>query len=318
MSAPLLGLAPMAGLTDWPLRVLCYRMGARYACSEMVSAVGLMYAKPGNQTYRELLFVHPEETNTACQLFGSDPSAMGEAAALITGLKRFSMIDINMGCPARKVVGGGDGSALLLDPDRAARVMEAVRTHTTLPCTLKTRLGFDEGSMNALALCRAAESLGFRWAAIHGRTRAQQYAGHADYEAIAAIKRALRMPVLANGDIFTGADAAAVLQRTGADGVLIARGALGNPSIFREADAALAGRAIPRETLAERLDTAWLHAQWMVSFKGERAGMLEMRKHMGHYTSGLRGASAIRRETNTLTTLSQLRRLLDTIREVEA
>lgn len=310
MSTPLLGLAPMAGLTDWPLRVLCYRMGAQYACTEMVSALGLMHAKPGNATYRELLFVHPEETNTACQLFGSDPAAMGEAAARLTELGRFAMLDINMGCPARKVVGGGDGSALLRTPDLAFRVMEAVKTHTDLPCTLKTRLGFDEHSMNAQALCEGAQALGFRWVCIHGRTREQQYSGHADYAAIARLKNALQVPVLANGDVFTPEDAVRILKETGADGVLIARGALGHPQLFREALEALEGHVPTPETIRERLQTALLHAQWMAEFKGEKLGLLEMRKHVGHYLSGVRGAAAIRREVNTLTSLAQLRELL--------
>ena len=142
-------LAPMAGITDWPMRVLCYRMGADYACSEMVSAIGYLCAKPGNDAYRRLLAVHPEEDNTACQLFGKDPSVMGEAAAKVTALGRFRSLDINMGCPARKVVSSGEGSALLLDPDRAYQVMEAVRQNTSLPVTVKTRLGYDADSMNA-------------------------------------------------------------------------------------------------------------------------------------------------------------------------
>lgn len=153
-------LAPMAGITDWPMRVLCYRMGADYACSEMVSAIGYLCAKPGNDAYRRLLAVHPEEGNTACQIFGKDPSVMGEAAAKVTALGRFRSLDINMGCPARKVVSSGEGSALLLDPDRAYRVMEAVRQNTSLPVTVKTRLGYDADSMNALELGRAGAAAG--------------------------------------------------------------------------------------------------------------------------------------------------------------
>ena len=171
---PVLSLAPMAGITDWPLRVLCYRMGAEYACSEMVSAIGYLCAKPGNRVYTQLLQVHPEETNTACQLFGKDPVVMGEAAQKITELGRFRSLDINMGCPARKVVSIGEGSALLLNPDQAYKVMEAVVNHTTLPVTFKTRLGFDRQSMNAVELGRAAQSLGLRWMCVHGRTREQQ------------------------------------------------------------------------------------------------------------------------------------------------
>lgn len=308
-------LAPMAGVTDWPLRVLCYRMGADYACSEMVSAMGFVHAKAGNETYRMLLGVHPEESNTACQLFGSDPAVMGEAAAKLTELNRFSMLDINMGCPARKVVGGGDGSALLLDPDKAYRVMEAVKRNTSLPVTLKTRLGFDEDSMNALALCEAAQSLGFSWVTVHGRTRKQQYAGQADWAAIGRLKSKLSIPVIANGDLFAPEDAPRMLQATGADGLMIGRGAMGNPWLFRTAKQALAGQPIVKETLTERLETAMQHAQWMVEAKGERMGIVEMRKHLGHYISGLRGAASIRREVNFMLTLSQMRALLDRLLE---
>lgn len=308
-------LAPMAGMTDWPMRVLCYRMGADYACSEMVSAMGLMYAKPDNETYRMLLHVHSEEKNTACQLFGSDEHAMGEAAAKITELNRFASLDINMGCPARKVVGGGDGSALLLDPPKAARIMEVVKRNTHLPVTLKTRLGFDEDSMNALALGEAAQDLGFAWITVHGRTRRQQYSGKADYAAIGALKARLRIPVIANGDVFEPEDAPRILCETGADGVMIGRGAMGNPWLFRTARQALAGEKPTPETLSERLETAMLHAEWMADFKGERLGMVEMRKHLGHYISGLRGASAIRREVNTMLTLEQMRGLLQKLLE---
>lgn len=310
-----LGLAPMAGVTGWPMRVLCYRMGADYACSEMVSAMGFMMAKPGNETYRELLGVHPEETNTACQLFGSDPVVMGEAAARITELNRFTMIDINMGCPARKVVGGGEGSALLTDPDKAHRLMEAVKTHTSLPVTVKTRLGFDETSMNALLLGQSAQSLGLKWICIHGRTRQQQYSGKADYAAIAAIKAQLSIPVIANGDVTQPEDAPRILRETGADGLMIGRGAMGNPWLFRTALEALEGKPVTRETLAQRIETAMLHAQWMVELKGEHMGVIEMRKHVGHYISGLRGASAIRREVNFMLTLDEMRRLLETLLE---
>ena len=300
----------MAGVTDWPMRVLCYRMGADYACSEMVSAMGLMYAKPGNETYRMLLGTHPEERNTACQLFGSDEHAMGEAAAKISELDRFTMLDINMGCPARKVVGGGDGSALLLDPDKAARIMEAVKKNTHLPVTLKTRLGFDADSMNALALAEAAQELGFAWVTVHGRTRQQQYSGRADYAAIGELKARLRIPVIANGDVFTPEDAVRIQRETGADGIMIGRGAMGNPWLFRMARQALEGVPVTPETLAERIETAMLHAQWMVDFKGERLGIVEMRKHVGHYISGLRGASTIRREINYMLTLDEMRGLL--------
>ena len=308
-------LAPMAGVTDWPLRVLCYRMGADYACSEMVSAMGFTHAKTNNETYRMLLGVHPEEKNTACQLFGSDPAVMGEAAAKLTELGRFTMLDINMGCPARKVVGGGDGSALLLDPDKAYRVMEAVKNNTSLPVTLKTRLGLDQDSMNAIRLCEAAQSLGFAWVTVHGRTRQQQYSGQADYAAIGNLKARLSIPVVANGDLFTPEDALRMKRETGADGLMIGRGAMGNPWLFRTARQALEGKPVVRETLSERIETAMQHAEWMVEAKGERMGIVEMRKHLGHYISGLRGAASIRREVNFMLTLSQMRGLLDRLLE---
>ena len=305
-----IGLAPMAGMTDWPMRVLCYRMGANYACSEMVSAMGLMCAKPGNMVYRHLLEVHPEETNTACQLFGREPSVMAEATQRVTALNRFQSIDINMGCPARKVVHSGEGSALLLKPDLAYRIMEAVKNSTHLPVTVKTRLGYDEDSMNAVELGKAAQSLGLRWLCIHGRTRQQQYSGKADYAAIARVREQLTIPVIANGDIFAGADAARILQETGCESLMIGRGAMGNPWLFRDAAAAIAGEAAEPVSLQERVETALLHARWMVDYKGERLGVMEMRKHIGHYIGGLRGASTLRRELNMAKTLEELNNLL--------
>ena len=305
-----IGLAPMAGMTDWPMRVLCYRMGANYACSEMVSAMGLMCAKPGNMVYRHLLEVHPEEPNTACQLFGRDPSVMAEAAQRVTELGRFKSIDINMGCPARKVVHSGEGSALLLKPDLAYRIMEAVRNATDLPLTVKTRLGFDEDSMNAAEIGKAAQSLGYRWLCVHGRTRQQQYSGKADYAAIAAVRKQVQIPVIANGDVVTGADAVRILGETGCKSLMIGRGAMGNPWLFRDALCALEGREAPAVTLTERVETARLHARWMVDYKGERMGVMEMRKHIGHYIGGLRGASALRRELNLAKTLAELESLL--------
>jgi nifR3 family TIM-barrel protein len=314
-SETVLGLAPMAGMTDWPMRVLCYRMGANYACSEMVSAMGLMCAKPGNMVYRHLLAVHPEETNTACQLFGRDPSVMAEAAQRVTALDRFASIDINMGCPARKVVHSGEGSALLLKPDLAYRIMEAVKAATHLPVTVKTRLGYDEDSMNAAELGKAAQSLGLRWLCVHGRTRQQQYSGKADYAAIARVREQLSIPVIANGDVFAGSDAARILRETGCRSLMIGRGAMGNPWLFRDALAAMEGREAQPVTLAERVETARLHARWMVEYKGERMGVMEMRKHIGQYISGLRGATALRRELNLAKTLQELETLLGKLEE---
>ncbi len=314
MDAKLL-LAPMAGVTSWPLRLLCQRMGADYTCTEMVSAMGYMCAKPQNEAYRELLYAHPEERNLACQLFGSDPSVMSEAAARITALGRFDSLDINMGCPARKIVASGEGSAMLKTPELAARVMEAVKHSTTLPVTLKTRLGFDGNSMNALELAIAARELGFKWVAVHGRTREQQYGGRADWEAIARIREAAGIPIIANGDLFEPEDAVNMARDTGCDMLMVGRGAMGNPWLFRGAREALAGKPITPISTHERLQTALLQAEWLISLKGERIGINEMRTHVGHYVAGIRGASAFRRRLNGAKTLAELKGLLD---ELEA
>lgn len=304
-------LAPMAGMTDWPMRLLCRRMGADYTCTEMVSAIGYMCAKPGNRVYSQLLAVSPEETDVACQLFGKDPAVMAEAAERLTALNRFESLDINMGCPARKVVSIGEGSALLLNPDLAYKVMEAVKTHTTLPVTIKTRLGFDDSSMNAAVLGEAAQSLGLRWMALHGRTRQQQYAGQADYAAIARVRERLSIPVIANGDVAAPEDAPRILRETGCAGLMIGRGAMGNPWLFRGAAQCLRGESVTPETVEERIETAKLHMAWMTAYKGERLGVMEMRKHIGHYISGLRGASALRREINSAKTREEMDALLD-------
>jgi len=193
--------------------------------------------------------------------------------------------------------------------------MEAVKNHTCLPVTIKTRLGYDEDSMNAIELGRAAQSLGLKWMAVHGRTRAQQYSGTADYAAIGRLKEQLTIPVIANGDVFAPEDAVRIQRETGADGVMIGRGCMGNPWLFRTARQALEGKPVETETLLERIETAMLQAEWMVAFKGERLGVVEMRKHVGHYISGLRGATAIRREVNFMTTLDEMRGLLARLRE---
>ena len=308
---PLLGLAPMAGITNKPMRMLALEYGADYACTEMVSAIGLMYSKASNDSYRRLVETDPREQNTALQLFGKDPLVMGEAARKATEMGRFSMIDLNMGCPARKVVSSGEGSALLKDPDLAFRLMEAVKISTPLPVTVKTRLGYDEESRNALLLAQAAQTLGLRWICIHGRTRQQMYSGQADWDAIGEIRSRVNIPVIANGDVFTGKDGAEMLRRTGADGLMVGRGAMGNPQLFRElrgvVDNGIPGAAA---TPAERLETALRHAKALSAFEGERLAVTEMRTHLGHYIAGLRGAAALRRQLCAVATLEEVEELL--------
>ena len=319
---PLIGLAPMAGVTDLPMRALCYRMGADYACTEMISAVGWMHARRDNEAYRLLTETAPEEHNTALQLFGRDPHAMGEAAARACELGRFTGIDINMGCPARKVTMAGEGSALLRTPDLAAAIMAAVKANSFLPVTVKTRLGFDEDSRNALLLAQAAEALGLRWICIHGRTREQMYAGRADYKAIAAIRRQVTIPVIANGDVSDPEGAVRALQATGCDGLMIGRGAMGNPWLFRQIRQTLAGEPVTAVPYAERLALALEHIDRMIAFKGPHLGVIEMRTHLGHYIGGVRGASGMRRELNAARTAEEQKTLLRALfagaeREVE-
>ncbi len=308
--APLIGLAPMAGVGDMPMRALCYRLGAQYACTEMVSAVGWMCAKRDNAAYAQLLRTDPLEANTAVQLFGKDPAAMAEAAQRACELGRFTSVDINMGCPARKVTSTGEGSALLKTPELAARIMQVVKAHSYLPVTVKTRLGYDAASMNAPLLAQAAQDAGLAWICIHGRTREQMYAGRADWDAVGAIRRDVRIPVLLNGDVTTPAEALQALARTGCDGLLIGRGAMGNPWLFREIGQALRGETPAEPALEERLDVALTHIDGMVACKGEKLAVREMRTHIGHYIAGLRGAAAMRRALNTAHTTGEQKTLL--------
>ncbi|MBN1778049.1 MAG: tRNA dihydrouridine synthase DusB [Clostridiales bacterium] len=313
MDKLIVGAAPMAGLSDRVMRALCYRMGANYACTEMISAVGWMYAKDDNPVYQRLLSLAPEETNTAIQLFGKDPKVLEEAAARATEMRCFASVDINMGCPARKVTSTGEGSALLKRPDIAVRVMEAVKAGTALPVTVKMRLGYDDDTLNACALAKAAEDIGLRWVCIHGRTREQMFAGRADLYAVAEIKRKVSIPVLFNGDIFTAEDAISALKETGCDGILIGRGAMGNPWLFREISDAIHGKEIRKPDNAERLATIEEHIDRLAAFKGERIAMLQMRTHIGHYIRGLPGAAEIRRRLHAVTTTLGQKELLRTV-----
>lgn len=310
MDKPVVGAAPMAGLTDRTTRALCFRMGAAYACTEMVSAMGWMTARDDSPVYRFLLSTLPEETNTAIQLFGRDPALLKEAAARATELRRFASIDVNMGCPARKVTSAGEGSALLKTPDLAARLMEAVKAGTPLPVTVKIRLGYDGGSLNALQLTQAAEAIGLQWVCIHGRTREQMFSGRADRAAVAEIKRQARIPVLYNGDVASAEDALSALRETGCDGVLIGRAAMGNPWLFREIADALAGRPVRKPDGAERLRLILEHIDRTIDFKGEKLAVLQMRTHIGHYIRGLPGAVETRRALNAAKSTAEQKNLL--------
>ena len=301
----------MAGITDWPMRVLCYRMGADYACSEMVSAIGYLCAKPGNDAYRRLLAVHPEESNTACQLFGKDPSVMGEAAAKVTALGRFTSLDINMGCPVPKIVNNGEGSALMKNPILAGQIIESIVKAIDKPVTVKIRKGFDDEHVNAVELAHVAEESGASAVAVHGRTREQYYSGKADWDIIRQVKEAVSIPVIGNGDLLCAEDVIRMQEQTGCDGFMIARGAQGNPWIFSQILHYFeTGEHQEKPSFEEVRRMILRHARMMIEFKGEYTGIHEMRKHTAWYTAGYPHSSRLRAAVNTVESLEQLEELL--------
>ncbi|MCL2545443.1 MAG: tRNA dihydrouridine synthase DusB [Clostridia bacterium] len=305
-------LAPMAGVTDAPFRLLCREQGAALTVTEMVSAKGALCAPPGNRALRDLLYALPGSGPTALQLFGSEPAVMAEAALrLLGGAHAFCLIDLNMGCPAPKIVREGAGSALMREPLQAARIVEAVARAAPVPVTVKMRLGWEAAHRNGLAFARAMQESGAAAVTVHGRARDQFFAGEADWEAVAEIKAALRIPVLGNGDIATGAQAAERAARAACDGVMIGRGAMGNPWVFADALRALRGQPPLQVGWEERAAAAARHLRMMVDWKGERAAVPEMRKHIGWYVKGWPGAAKLRAAVNRMETMRQMLDALD-------
>lgn len=323
-------LAPMAGVTDAAFRGICRTTGAEYTVSEMISAKALCFEQRGKKgaptKTAALAAITSSDAPMALQLFGSDPQYMGEAAALLTsGCYRGAVpgptpaaIDINMGCPVHKVVSNGEGSALMKTPALAAAIVTAVKKATHLPVTVKIRAGWDAESINAVELSRALEAAGADLICVHGRTRQQFYAPSSDNGIIAAVKRAVKIPVIGNGDIFSAADALRMYEETGCDGVMIARGALGNPFIFEEIKAALEGREYAYPTAATRLQMALNHAKALVTLKGERIGIAEARKHMAWYSKGLRGSAAARDSLMHAVTIADIAAVFDLLLREEA
>lgn len=301
-------LAPMAGVTDFPFRLLCKEQGAGLLCMEMISAKALQYK---NKNTKTLLSIHPKECPVSLQLFGSDPEIISRMAHEIEELP-FQILDINMGCPVPKVVKNGEGSALMKDPDLVYEIVSRTVKAIRKPVTVKIRKGFDEDHVNAVEIARKIEQAGAAAVAVHGRTREQYYSGKADWEIIRQVKKAVSIPVIGNGDVTSGKDALAIREQTGCDGVMIGRGAQGNPWIFSELiQYEKTGELPPRPDADTIRKTMLRHAQLQIEFKGDYLGIREMRKHVAWYTKGLKGSAKLRDEINQVETYEELEELLN-------
>ncbi len=302
-------LAPMAGVTDLPFRLLCKEQGAGLLCMEMISAKALQYK---NKNTKALLSIHPEEYPVSLQLFGSDPVIISEMAKEIEELP-FQILDINMGCPVPKVVKNGEGSALMKEPKLVWQIVRQTVRAIHKPVTVKIRKGFDDNHVNAVEIAKAAEDAGAAAIAVHGRTREQYYSGKADLEIIRQVKEAVSVPVIGNGDVTSGETALAMRRQTGCDGVMIGRGAQGNPWIFRElVEYDRTGLLSPRPSREEIKAAMLRHARLQIEFKGDYLGIREMRKHAAWYTKGMEGAAKLRDAMNRVESYEELEELLDT------
>jgi len=293
----------MAGVSDLPFRLVCRELGAGMVCMEMVSAKAIYYNNKNTDTLME---IHPEEGPASLQLFGSDPVIISEMAKRIEE-RPFAFLDINMGCPVPKVVNNGEGSALMKNPKLVEEILSSLVKALNKPVTVKIRKGFDEENVNAVEIAKIAEACGVAAVAVHGRTREQYYSGQADWDIIAKVKDAVKIPVIGNGDVVSPQTAEALLKQTGCDGVMIGRGAQGNPWIFREVTRYLQnGELVEPPTNAEKKELILRHAALQLEYKGEYTGVREMRKHLAWYTVGLPHSARFRQMINTMETMEEL------------
>ena len=305
-------LAPMAGVTDLPFRLLCREQGAGLLCMEMVSAKAIHF---GNKNTRALMEIHPQEKPVSLQLFGSDPDLMAEIAAQIEE-EPFDILDINMGCPVTKVVNNGEGSALLKNPALVREIVTKVSRAIKKPLTVKIRKGFDDTCVNAVEIARILEDSGAAAVAVHGRTREQYYSGRADWDIIRQVKEAVSIPVIGNGDVDSPEKAEAMFRETGCDGVMIGRASRGNPWIFHQLNTYFeSGKVEKKPELSEVKDMILRHAGLLLEKKGAYTGMREMRKHVAWYTAGYPRSARLRQAINEIESLEGLKELLEQWRE---
>lgn len=309
-------LAPMAGFTDRAMRLVCHNMGSEYSVTEMVSAKAVVY---GDKKTHALAKITADEGPAGVQIFGSEPSIMAKAAELLQkgedGGVRPQSIDINMGCPVHKIYSNGEGSALMKNPDLIYDIVTAVSQNIDIPCTVKIRAGVDRESVNAVECALAVEAAGASLVAVHGRTKTEMYSGNADYEIVKNVKKCLKIPVIANGDIVDAESAVRVLSVTGADGIMIGRGAIGNPFVFSEIIAQLKGEKYEAPTLYERIATALFQLRAAIAEKGEGVAVREARKQIAMYLRSFRGAAALRSEINRAGSYAEIEEAFCKIRE---